>query len=123
APRHCLEGVEKRGWIRCAQPLQEKVVEAEGKLEGRVATGGAFGVEKDRPRVRGEDVLGAHVAMDQAFAPRGGDFDNLSDAWREGRVAQRRRLQIGGQPDRMKRLAIVERGPNVRPAGGCRVNA
>ena len=98
------------------------MVEAEGKVEGGVAVPGTFGIEKHRPGRADQDVLGAHVSMDQGEPGRRRFLHDPGERAGEVGMGAGGGLQIGLQADGVEDPVGGEAHGDVVAPGGAGVD-
>src|SRR5450830_244925 len=98
------------------------MIEAESKIESRLAVPGTFRIDEYRAARPNQDVFRADIAMHQcAFGCERGARKRLKLRRQIGMDASRRD-QIRLEPNGVETGAGIERGCYLGPAGGCGVN-
>src|SRR5581483_8292807 len=104
--------------FRPVQAFEEKMVEAEGRVESRIAVPGAFGVEEHRAKRAGHDVLRTDIAVDERARRRGGAIGECVERSRHVAMAPSGRAEIGIEPERLEDPASRECRRYRHIAGG-----
>ena len=108
---------------RPPRALEQKVIEAEGGIEGRIAVPGAFGIDEHRPARTDQDVLRADVAVDEGTSGRCRDPDQRVETPLQIAMHFSGGHQIGLEPDGVEAFVRRECLRDVFFPGGCRMDA
>src|SRR5271157_1474750 len=105
-----------------ARAFQQKMIEAEGEIKGRVAEPCAFGIKIDGSQRTDQNVLRTDVAVHERALGRECPMAKRAQLARKRWMRASGRAQVGIDPEGFERVVVRECGRRVWVGGASRVN-